>query len=70
MNGTEKNIRRISARMSEGKRGLGRSMLRWKYNIKINVNQIESEILNYVNLAQDREKWVALVNTFINIRFS
>ena len=52
----------------EGKRPLGRPKRRWKDNIKINFQKVEGGCGDWMELAQDRDRWRALVNTVRNIR--
>jgi hypothetical protein len=52
--------------MSEGKISLGRPARRWKDNIKSDLGEIAWEGMNLVNVAQDRDRWRALMNTVIN----
>jgi hypothetical protein len=49
----------------EGKRPLGRLRRRWEDGIKIDVKEIGWE---WIQLAQDRGRWHALINTVINLR--
>jgi hypothetical protein len=53
---------------SEGKRPLGRQRCRWVDSIKIDVREIGWDIMNRIDLAQDRDQWKALVNTVMNLR--
>jgi len=46
----------------EEKRPLGRSRPRWEYNIKMNLQEVECEDIDWIDLAQDRYRWRALVN--------
>jgi hypothetical protein len=53
----------------EGKRPLGRPRRRWEDNIKLNLREIWIDGSNWIQLAQDRVRWRAFVNTVINLRF-
>jgi hypothetical protein len=53
---------------SEGRRPLRRPGRRWVNNIKNNLREIGWNGLDWIDLAQDRDKWRALVNTVMNIR--
>ena len=50
-----------------GTRPLGRPKCRWKNNIKIDFQEIVSEVLNVINLAEDRHNWLAVLNTVMNL---
>jgi hypothetical protein len=52
----------------EGKRPLGRPRHRWEYNIKIDLREIGWGGMDWIDLAQDRDQWRALVNTVMNLR--
>ena len=52
----------------EGKRPLGRSRRRWENNIMMNLQEVGCGGMHWIELAQDRDKWRALVNAVINIR--
>jgi hypothetical protein len=52
----------------EGKRPLGRPRLRWKDNIKMDVEEVGRGRGDWMELAQDRDRWRALVSTVKNIR--
>jgi hypothetical protein len=66
------------ARMAEGrsllvgrpecKRPLGRPRRRWEDNIKLDLREIEIDVANWIQLAQDRFQWRAFVNTLMNLR--
>jgi hypothetical protein len=47
---------------------LGRPRRRWVDNIKIDVRKIGWDGMDWINLAQDRDQWRALVNTVMNLR--
>jgi len=53
-------------RKPEGKRALGRPRRRWKCNIKINLQEEGCEDIDWIDLAQDRGMWQALVNAEMN----
>jgi hypothetical protein len=52
----------------EGKRPLGRPRRRWVDNIKIDLREIGWDGMDWIDLAQDRDQWRALVNTVMNLR--
>jgi hypothetical protein len=52
----------------EGKRPLGRPRRRWVDNIKMEVREIGMAGMDWIELAQDRDQWRALVNTVMNLR--
>jgi hypothetical protein len=52
----------------EAKRPLGRPKRRWVDNIKMDFREIGWNGMNWIELAQDRDQWKALVNTVMNVR--
>jgi hypothetical protein len=52
----------------EGKRPLGRPRRRWVDNIKMDLGEIGWDGMDRIELAQDRDRWRALVNTVTNLR--
>ena len=52
----------------EGKRPLGRPRRRWEDNIKMDLQEVAYEGLEWIELTQDRERWRALVNAVMNFR--
>jgi hypothetical protein len=52
----------------EGKKPLGRPRRRWVDRIKIDLKEIGWDGMDWVELAQDRDQWRALVNTMMNLR--
>ena len=52
----------------EGKRPLGRPRRRWEDNIKMDLQKVERGCGDWMELAQDRERWRALVSTLTNFR--
>jgi hypothetical protein len=52
---------------SEGKRPLRRPSHRWEDNIRMDVREIRWEGVDWLHLAQDRDQWLAVVNTVMNL---
>jgi hypothetical protein len=52
----------------EGKRPLGRPRRRWEDNIKVDLREIGWGGMDWIELAQDRDQWRALVNTVMNLQ--
>jgi hypothetical protein len=52
----------------EGRRPLGRPRLRWVDNIKIDLRETGWGGMGWIDLAQDRDQWRALVNTVMNLQ--
>jgi hypothetical protein len=59
---------RILVGKPEGKRPLGRPRCRWVDNIKMDHREIDWDGIDWIDLAQDRNQWRALVNMVINLR--
>jgi hypothetical protein len=64
----KRNAYRIFVRKPEGKRLLGRSRRRWVNNFKMDLRALEWDCLDWIDVAQDRDQWRALVNTLMNLR--
>jgi hypothetical protein len=52
----------------EGKRPLGRPRRRWVGNIKMDLGEVGWDGRNWIDLAQDRDRWKANVNAVMNLR--
>jgi hypothetical protein len=52
----------------EGRRPLGRFRRRWEDNIKMDLQEVGWGGMDWINLAQDRDRWRALVNAVMNLR--
>jgi len=52
----------------EGKRPLGRPRRRWEDNIRIDFQEVGCGGMDWIELAQDRGRWRALVNAVMNLR--
>jgi hypothetical protein len=63
-NGAARNAYRILVGKPEGTRPLGRPRRRW---VDIDLREIGWDDMDWVDLAQDRDQWRALVNTVMNL---
>jgi hypothetical protein len=63
-----RNAYKILAGKPKGKRPLGRPMHISDHNIKMDLREMNLEGVDWIHLAQDRDRWRALVNTVINLR--
>jgi hypothetical protein len=63
----KRNAYKILVGNPEGKRPLGRPRRRWVDNVKMD-REIGWEGMDWLDLAQDRDQWRALVDTVINLR--
>jgi hypothetical protein len=52
----------------EGRRPLGRPRRRWEDNIKIDLREVGWGGIDWINLAQDRDRWRAVVYTVMHLR--
>jgi hypothetical protein len=52
----------------EGKRPLGRKRHRWVTNIKMDLGETEWGGIDWIDLAQDKDKWTCFLNTPINLQ--
>jgi hypothetical protein len=66
--GETRNAYSILVGKPEGKRPLGRPRRRWVDNIEIDLREIGWDGMDWIELAQDRGQWRALVNTVMNLR--
>jgi hypothetical protein len=66
--GEERYVHRILMGKSEGKRPLGRPRRRWENGIRMDLREIGCRSVDWIQLAQDRDRWRALVNTVMNLR--
>jgi hypothetical protein len=59
---------RVEVGKPEGKRPLGRRRPRWENNIKMALQDVGCEVMDGVDVAQDRDRWQLLVNAVMNLR--
>jgi hypothetical protein len=68
--GEKRNAYRIFVAKPEGKGPLGRPRRRWEDNIRMDLREIRWCGMDWIDLAQDRDQWRALVKTVMNLRVS
>jgi hypothetical protein len=66
--GERRGVYTILVGKPEGKRPLGRPRRRWEDNIKMVLQEVGSGGMDWIELAQDRDRWRALVNAVMNQR--
>jgi len=66
--GDRTGVYRVLVGKPEGKRPLGRPRHRWEDNIKMDLRRVGCRGIDWIELAQDRERWRALVNAVMNLR--
>jgi hypothetical protein len=66
-NGEQRNTYRILLGKAEGKKPQGRTKRRRVDNIKMDLRVIGWGVMDWIDLAQDRDQWRTLVNTVLNL---
>ena len=66
--GERRGIYRVLVGKLEGKRPFGRPRRRWEDNIKMDLKEVGCGGMDWIELAQDRDRWRALVNAVMNLR--
>jgi hypothetical protein len=66
--GEERNVYRVLMGKPEGKRPLGRPRRRWEDGIRMDLREIGLRSVDWMQLAQNRDRWRALVNSVMNLR--
>jgi hypothetical protein len=66
--GERRNAYRILVGNPDGKRPLGRPRRIWVDNIKMDLREVESDGRDWIDQAQDRDRWRAYVNAVMNLR--
>jgi len=63
-----RGVYRVLVGKPETKRPLGRPRPRWEDNIKVDLQKVECGAMDWIELAQDRDRWRALVKAVMNLR--
>jgi hypothetical protein len=66
--GEETGVYRVLVGKPEGKRPLGRPRRRWEDNIIMDLQEVGCGDIDWIELAQGRDRWQAIVNTVMNFR--
>ena len=65
--GEWRGIYRVLVGRPEGMRPLGRPRYRWRDNIKMDLQEVGCGGMDWIELAQDRDRWQTLVNAVMNL---
>ena len=63
-----RGVHKVLVGKPEGKRPLGRPRRRWEDNIKMDLQEVKVGCADWMELAQDRDSWRAIVSTVMNFR--
>jgi hypothetical protein len=66
--GEDIKVYKILARKPEGRRPLGRPRRRWEDGIRMDLRETGSGCVDWIRLAQDRDRWRAVVSAVMNLR--
>jgi hypothetical protein len=66
--GEKRNAYRLLVGKSEGRRPLGRPRRRWLGNIRMDLLKVGWGVVDWIGLAEDRDRLRALVNSVLNLR--
>ena len=64
----EREVYRVLVGKPEGKRPLGRPRRSWVDNIRMNLHEVGCGYMDWIGLAEDRDRWRTLVSTVMNLR--
>jgi len=66
--GEERGVYRVLVGKPEGKRPLGRPRCRWEDNINMDLQEVGCRGMDWIELAQDRDRWRDILNAVMNLR--
>jgi len=58
----------MESELTSGKEPLGRPRRRWEDNIKMDLQEVGCGTMDWIELAEDRDRWQELVNAVMNLR--
>jgi len=65
--GEERGVYRVLVGKPDGRRSLGRPRCRWVDNIRMDLQEMECGYMDWIGLAQDRDRWRMLVGAVMNL---
>jgi len=65
--GEERGVYRVLVGKLGGKRPLGRPRRRWVYNFRMALQEVGCGYMDWIGLAQDRDRWQTLVSAVMNL---
>jgi hypothetical protein len=66
--GEDRQVYKVLVQKPEGKRPLGRPRRRWEDGIRMDLREIGLGGVDWIRLAQDRNRWQAVVSAVMNVR--
>ena len=66
--GERRGVYRILVRKLEVKRPVGRTRRKWEDNIKMDLQEVECGVMDWIHLDQGRDSWRTLANAVMNLR--
>jgi len=66
--GEKRGVCRVLVGKPEGKSALGRPRCGWEDNIKMGLQEVGCGVMDWIELAQDRDRWRAVVNAVMDFR--
>jgi hypothetical protein len=66
--GVERILYKVLVGRPEGRRPLGRPRRRWENGVRMNLREIGLGDVDWIRLAQDRDRWRAVVSAVMNLR--
>jgi len=66
--GERRGVYRVLVGKTEGKRPVGRTRCRWEDNLKLDLQDVGCGGMDWIELAQDRDRWRALVTAIMSLR--